>query len=643
MGGSSFSNSMKIASLFTNGMVLQQGVPVPVWGTSSPGDSVTVHFAGQQVSEAADPDGRWMVRLAPLEANASPSELEVSSSAGASDVICDVLVGEVWVCSGQSNMEWPLHSSRNGAKEVAQAHFSSIRLFTVPHRPSRTPETEIAGAAWCACSPETVANFSAVAYYFAREIQSRLNIPIGLIHTSWGGTIAEAWTRWDALLENPATRGIVETFEHSLRDMDSRLEEWKAQQEKTRDKGNTKHAEGWAGIEEPQDGWREMVLPGAWQSRGLNHSGIVWFRKTIEIPPAWGGHDLRLAIGATDKSDTTYFNNTQVGSVTMAERADSWSHLRTYTVPGELVQAGRNVIAVRVHSDKFAGGMTGPSEFMQLSCPDCAGDAGIPLAGSWRYAVEANYGLVQVPVEPLYKAPGVLFNGMIAPLLPFAIRGVIWYQGESNADRAAQYRDLFQVLIRSWRRAWGQGDFPFYFVQLANYMARQEQPTESQWAELREAQTLALALPNTGMAVAIDIGEAEDIHPRNKMDVGLRLAFNALHRTYGHSDVIPSGPLFRSVKREGSSLRLSFDHVGGGLVCQGDALRGFSIAGEDGRFVWAEASIDGEDILVFSPEIAAPRAARYGWADNPEVNLYNKAGLPASPFRTDFPGHTSLC
>jgi len=638
MGVSPFSNSMKIASLFTNGMVLQQGVSVPVWGTGTPGDLVTVHFAGQQVSASADADGRWIVRLAPLEANASASELEVSSSDGASLKITDVLVGEVWVCSGQSNMEWPLQSSRNGAKEVTQAHFPAIRLFTVPHRPSRTSETEIAGAAWCACSPETAANFSAVAYYFAREIQSRLNIPIGLIHTSWGGTIAEAWTAWDALLENPATRGIVETFEYSLRDLDSRLEEWEALQEKTRDKGNTKHAEGWAGIEESQADWREMVLPGSWQSRGLNHSGIVWFRKTVEIPAAWAGRDLQLAIGATDKSDTTYFNNTQVGGITMAERADSWSHLRIYTVPGELVQAGKNVIAVRIHSDKYVGGMTGPKEFMQLTCPDCAGDAGIPLAGSWRYAVEADYGIVQVPVEPVVKAPSALFNGMISPLLPFAIRGVIWYQGEANADRAAQYRDLFQVLIRSWRRAWGQGDFPFYFVQLANYMARQEQPTESQWAELREAQMMALALPNTGMAVAIDIGEAEDIHPGNKMDVGLRLALHALHGAYGHSGVIPSGPLLRAAKREGSSLRLSFDQVGGGLVCQGNALCGFAIAGEDGRFVWAEATIDGEDVLVSSPEVAAPRSARYGWANNPEVNLYNNAGLPAAPFRTDFPG-----
>jgi sialate O-acetylesterase len=226
---------------------------------------------------------------------------------------------------------------------------------------------------------------------------------------------------------------------------------------------------------------------------------------------------------------------------------------------------------------------------------------------------------------------------MIFPLLAFAIRGAIWYQGESNADRAAQYRDLFPVLIRNWREAWGQGDFPFYFVQLANCMARREHPTESRWAELREAQTMALALPNTGMAVAIDIGEADDIHPRNKKDVGLRLAFNALHSTYGRGDVIPCGPIFRSAKREGSALRLSFDHVGGGLICHGDALRGFTIAGEDGRFVWAEAKIEGGEILVSSPEIAEPRSARYGWADNPEVNLYNKAGLPASPFRTDFP------
>jgi sialate O-acetylesterase len=276
---------------------------------------------------------------------------------------------------------------------------------------------------------------------------------------------------------------------------------------------------------------------------------------------------------------------------------------------------------------------------MKLSCPDGGGGEEIFLAGTWRYAIEANYGLVQVPDEPIgenhHNAPSSLFNGMIAPLLPYAIRGAIWYQGESNADRAGQYQTLFPVLIRDWRRAWGQGDFAFYFVQLANHMARLPQPAESAWAQLREAQAMSLALPHTGMAVAIDIGEAGDIHPGNKYDVGLRLALNALLQTYGQGDVVPCGPLFRSMKREGATLRLSFDFVGGGLVCQGDTLRGFAVAGEEGCFVWADARIDGDEVLVSAPAITAPEAVRYGWGDNPEVNLYNKAGLPAAPFRTD--------
>jgi sialate O-acetylesterase len=634
---------MNIASIFTSGMVLQQGIPVPVWGTASPGSTITVRFAGQRVSGVVDTEGRWMVRLVPMAANAVPAVLEVSSSDGACLSLSDVLVGEVWVCSGQSNMEWPLTGSRNGDEEASRAHFPGIRLFTVPQRPSGVPESGVTGASWCACSPETAAKFSAVAYYFGRELQSRLqpanaaSVPIGLINASWGGTVGEAWVRWEALLENPVTAGILEDFQRAHPALAERRLDWgrdvDSLHEITRDKGNAGFSQGWAAIDEPAGEWAEMELPGTWQSRGCNFSGILWFRKTVEIPEGWAGRELQLSIGSTDKSDVTYFNNEQVGSVTMAEREDAWSVQRTYTVPGRIVKAGRNVIAVRVHSDKFAGGMTGPADSMRLACPDCGADAAIPLAGPWRYGVEADYGFV----DSLHNVPSALFNGMIAPLIPYAIRGAIWYQGESNAERARQYQTLFQVLIRDWRRSWGEGDFPFYFVQLANFMVRREQPTESQWAELREAQTMALALPNTGMTVAIDIGEAGDIHPRNKKDVGLRLALNALHGTYGHGDVTPSGPLFRSAKREGSSLRISFHHAVGGLVCQGDALRGFAIAGEDGRFVWGEARIDGDELLVSHPAIAHPEAARYGWADNPEVNLCNKAGLPASPFRTDFP------
>ena len=635
---------MKIASIFTNGMVLQQGIPVPVWGTASPGVSVTVRLAGRETSTAADSDGRWIVRFEPLPANAAPAVLEVASSDGGNLLLSDVLVGEVWVCSGQSNMEWPLMGSRNGGEEIARAYFPLIRLFTVPQRPSGVPESSVTGAAWRTCSPETAGNFSAVAYYFGRELHRRLNAPIGLINTSWGGTVAEAWTSWEALLANPVTREIVESFEQGLPHMAKRRENWRrdfdALEEQTRDRGNTKFSESWAGLDEPAGEWADMDLPGTWQSKGCLHSGIFWFRKTFEVPSAWAGRDLKLSIGATVKSDTTFFNNEQVGSITMADRFDAWSCLRSYTVPGKLVKPGRNVIAVRVHSDKFAGGMTGPAEVMKLSCLDGGVGEDIPLAGTWRYAIEANYGLVQVPEEPIgenhHNAPSSLFYGMIAPLLPYAIRGAIWYQGESNADRAGQYQALFPVMIRDWRRAWGQGDFAFYFVQLANFMARLPQPAESAWAQLREAQAMALALPHTGMAVAIDIGEAGDIHPGNKDDVGLRLALNALHQTYGHGDVVPCGPLFRSMKREGATLRLSFDFVGGGLVCRADALRGFAVAGEDGRFVWADARIDCDGVLVSGPGITVPAAVRYGWADNPEVNLYNKAGLPAAPFRTDF-------
>ena len=638
----------KVASIFTDNMVLQQGQPVPVWGTAVTGANVTVTFRDQSGTATANTEGKWLVQLAPMAASVEPAELTISSIAAKATIkFVNVLVGEVWVCSGQSNMEWPLSQTRNSPDEIAAANFPSIRLFTVTKCTAENPLSDIPDSKWCPCTPESVAQFSAVGYFFGRELHRNLGVPVGLINASWGGTVAEAWTSRDGLLAEPSVRSIIDDYDNYMSNPSNATAEIAAIKARTRDTDNTGWPRGWASLPEPSGEWKDIKLPSHWQAHGLNFSGILWFRKVVDVPAAWAGKDLTLSIGATDKSDITYFNNVKVGSITMQQRQDAWCFLRTYTVPGRLVRAGTNIIAVRVHSDRFDGGMTGPAEVMKLACSEDLNTKPILLDGVWRYAVEANYGLVTIPPEPFGpgnpNTPCSLFNGMIAPLAPFAMRGAIWYQGESNADRARQYRTLFPTMINDWRHHWGRDDFAFYFVQLANYMGRFDYCRESDWADLREAQTMTLKQPHTGMAVAIDIGEADDIHPRNKKDVGKRLAFNALHQTYGKKDIVPCGPLFREMKREGNAIRLFFEYVAGGLECRGDKLEGFAVAGDDGKFVWADAGIDpavnsglAEDtIIVESSQVSSPIAVRYAWDYNPACNLYNRVGLPASPFRTN--------
>ncbi len=638
---------LTLAAIFGDHMVLQQALPNPVWGTATPGAEVTVSFRGQRVSTRADGNGGWSVTLAPLTASAQGAELEVHAALPTEGqttlTLSDVLVGEVWVCSGQSNMEWQLVNSTDGPAFAAAAHDPALRLFTVPKRASLEPCTDIPGGAWRCCSPQEATTFSAVGYHFGLELRERLGVPVGLINSSWGGTVAEAWTSRAGLLAEPQVAHLVTDFEAGLPRMTELEEQWKADcaatKERTRDVSNVSVTQGWAAAAQPSGTWQDIDLPCIWQAAGLNFSGVVWFRKEVTIPARWAGQPLELSIGATDKSDVTYFNGVQVGSVTMAQREDSWSFQRTYPVPAELVKPGVAVIAVRVHSDCYAGGMTGPAANMKLTPAGAkAGDA-IELAGIWRYAVEVNYGRIVMPPAPLgptnANSPTTLFGGMIHPLIPLALRGAIWYQGESNASRHRQYRALFPALINDWRRCWKRPDLAFHFVQLANHLAAPRQPGESDWARLREAQTMTLKLPHTGMAVAIDIGDANDIHPRNKRDVGRRLAFNALHTTYGQREVVPCGPLFKQAQCEGAALRVSLTHAAGGLVCRGEKLTGFAIAGADGKFVWADARIDGETVLVSSPAVPEPIHVRYGWADNPPCNLYNAAGLPASPFRSD--------
>jgi sialate O-acetylesterase len=642
--------TMKLAAVFSDNMVLQHSIKIPVWGWAEPGDKIAVEFCGQKKSTVTQKDGKWSAVLNPLKISSSPGILTVSSKSPDLQ-IKNILIGEVWVCSGQSNMQWEVMNSRNSAQEIADANYPNIRLFSVPRTADIKPKQDIAGS-WCCCSPDTVAGFSAAAYFFGRELHRKTGIPVGLINTSWGGTIAEAWTSREAMAADPFFKKVLREYENELTNPDdavsgilAKQKEW-ADKHDHKDTKNEGEAKGWHKPDANVANWKEMELPTSWQAAGHAYSGILWFRREVDIPASWVGKDLTLAIGPTDKSDVTYFNGVKVGSITMEQRPDAWSTPRVYTVPGNIVKAGRNVVSVRVYSNIYAGGFIGTPNQMLLVPLTGKDKTPIPLSGKWKYEIEANFGLVPNPPPPPRgqgnpNSPYMLFNNMLKPILPYGIRGAIWYQGESNADKAKQYRKLFPLMIQSWRKAWKQQDFPFYFVQLANYQGIPNQPAESTWGELREAQTMTLALPNTGMAVTIDIGEAKDIHPRNKQDVGLRLALPALAKLHGFKNLVYSGPLYKAMKIEKNLIRISFEHVCGGLVAHGKKLEGFSIAGKDRKFVWADAEIEGDTVVVSNPQVSKPAAVRYAWSENSSCNLFNSSDLPASPFRTDnWPGIT---
>lgn len=638
--------TVSVPSLISDNMVLQAGKKVRIWGWASPQESITVELAKEKASVVADSKGNWQAFVGPLKSG-GPFVLTIKASNTLT--IQNVLVGEVWVCSGQSNMEWPLVNTTGATETIAQANFPEIRLFTVPKKTSGTPLDNIEGR-WVVATPEQVGQFSAVAYYFGRELNQKLKIPVGLIHTSWGGTPAEAWTSREALA-TPELQPILDRYDLSFKDMPERKKAFEEQlaawvkENLYTDEGNKGEGLGYADPKTSTADWLQMNLPQFFETAGLKIDGATWVRKEVELPASWAGKPLVLNLGAIDDYDTTYFNGQKVGGIGM-ETPNSYTIHRRYQIPAELVKAGRNVIAVRVFDSAGEGGF-GTGEM--LLAPSWADIAPVSLRGSWSYKVESgltpkdpNWGSrPEAPGPTNQNSPTVLYNAMLAPLFPYAVRGAIWYQGESNSSRAYQYRTLFPTMIRNWRTSWADNDFPFYFVQLANWQPIKPEPGESEWAELREAQTLTLREPKTGMAVTIDIGETNDIHPRNKLDVGHRLAVWALANTYNQKLEF-SGPLFKSFSVKGNEIRLKFDHAKSGLkTSDGGPVKGFAIAGEDKRFVWAEARIEGDEIVVSSKDVAKPVAVRYAWADNPVTNLYNKVGLPASPFRTDdWPGVT---
>ena len=620
--------------LFTDHVVLQRDVPIPVWGYAEPGQRIQVALAGQSVETSVDAGGKWLARLGPYPAG-GPHVLTVTGPKSVE--VQDILVGDVWICSGQSNMEWPLSLANNAENEIKSATNPRIRLFTVPKKIALEPTTSVE-ASWRVCSPEAAAGFSAVGYFFGRELQRELNVPIGLINSSWGGTVAEAWVSAGSLEAMPDFQKPLEQIAAEKADSGKppvKFEVAMANWWKKNDPGSSEQP-AWSDPKFDGSGWKTMKLPTHWEDGGLpDFDGLVWFRKEIALPEAWDGKPATISLGAIDDRDTTFVNGVEVGQM------NEWNAPRNYKIPAGVLKAGRNVIAVRALDTAGPGGFSGEPKEMTLALRGVDKIDPITLAGEWTYKASTPLGELSTPPEPMGSNPNkvtVLYNGMIAPLKPFPIKGAIWYQGESNTGRAEQYRKLLPTLIKDWRASFEVGDFPFEIVQLANFLEAREEPGESSWAELREAQYLTTrALPNVGLALAIDIGDAADIHPRNKQDVGRRLALNALASAHGQ-DVEFSGPVYQAKEVKGKTIRLTFDHVGGGLVAKGgEKLEGFAVAGADGKYVWADAVIDGDAIVVSSPKVEKPANVRYGWADNPTCNLYNQAGLPAIPFRTDPP------
>ncbi|MFK7921513.1 MAG: sialate O-acetylesterase [Bacteroidia bacterium] len=629
LGIGNLSAQLRMPQVFSDHMVLQRERPIQLWGWANGRDKIEIQIGENIYKTRAEKDGTWLIALDEMKAG-GPYSLKISTKKE-EIVFDDVLIGDVWICSGQSNMEWSLRNTNNAQEEIANADFPEIRLFNVKHNIQFSPIDDLdQEGEWEACNPMNIPGFSSVGYFFGRKLHQELDVPIGLISTNWGGTEVETWMSQSAIEAVPGFEGITSNLSG---DAMARFEaEQKAQYEKMiasfgGSKGGLIDGKAvWAKNNLDESEWGDMMIPNMWEGAGLpNLDGIVWFRFEFNIPNNQALSEAQLLLGPIDDNDITYLNGQEVG------RYSGYNTPRVYTVPKGNLRKGRNVIAVRVEDTGGGGGLWGKAELYQFKM----GALSIPLQGNWKYRVSPQGVALNLSMGP-NDQPTLLYNGMLAPLMPYGIKGAIWYQGESNAGRAEAYQKLFPAMIQNWRDDWGY-EFPFFWVQLANFKAAKEQPGDSDWAELREAQSMTLELPKTGEAVIIDIGEARDIHPRNKQDVGLRLALSALHVAYDQ-DLVYSGPTFKDANFRFGKATLEFDNIGEGLTAHDKYgyVRGFAIAGADRQWHWAQAYIDGDKVIVSSPEVEDPIAVRYAWADNPDdANLYNTAGLPATPFRTD--------
>ena len=673
LAGISAAAKVELTPLFTDNMIFQQNVQAPVWGKAAPGATVKVtpSWDNKTYTATAAADGRWEVKIPTPKGSFKKYTLTISD--GEPVTLHNVLVGEVWLASGQSNMQMPMESWRavrvNGADINNSAQFADLRILQVARATGMSErdwfKADFEG--WTESSPETVRNFTAAGWYFGRKLMQELKVPVGIIHTSWGGTIIEAWMSAGVVNSYPEMQSKLNTVRRLQEDESDRertFEEEIAAFYKsvtTQDNGLSGGVPVWAMPNYDDSAWSKIVLPKKVQEIWRNINGIFWFRKEIEIPAAWEGKEVTLSLGPVDDYDETYWDGQLVGF------GRQWNKNREYTVPARLVKKGRAVITIRCTDDHGDGGLYGDPRLLYVQGPD---GKKIALDNVWKVTLSVSFEGIPKSTAREPNMVTVLYNAMLKPLAPFAIKGAIWYQGESNASSAYRYRELQPALIADWRATWGY-DFPFYITQIANYKQVKPMPAEDDWAELREAQAMATrSMDKVGMACIIDIGEADDVHPVRKQEVGERLARLALANDYGKK-VVCNGPRLSHYAISNGSITLTFSDVAGGLqvMTSGDfaeerygkaamnselvkkaeagELVGFQIAGADRVWHWADAKIvvkkgfGANQVVVSSPEVPYPVAVRYAWAENPVCNLFNSEGLPAWPFRTDdWPGMT---
>lgn len=620
---------VRLPRLVSDSMILQRDARVNVWGWAQPGEKVTIGFNQKTYHATTGADGKWSVFLPSTKAG-GPYDMKIDASNHI--MLKDIMFGDVWVCSGQSNMELSLERVKDKYPAIIAGGFNSrIRQFTVTTRYEfNTPLDDFATGKWETANPQSILRFTAVGYFFAKNLFEKYNVPIGLIRSAVGGSPVEAWLSEDALQPFPHHFAKMKLFQNkdyvdSIRRSDNNANAtWYNTIWRT-DNGMQEETKWYDNAYQPTD-WKTMQVPGYWNEQGLPSTGVVWFRKEIDVPASMTGKPARLFLGNIIDRDSVYINGVFAGTTGYQYPP------RKYDLPAGILKPGKNIIVVRVINSAGNGGFYRDKPYRLT-----AGDAAIELAGPWQYKLGAASSPLRGGTTFHYQ-PVSLFNAMISPILPYAIKGVIWYQGESNTSpaAAAEYHVLFSTMIKNWRQKWNRGNFPFVYVQLANYLRTTDQPGESNWARVREAQLKTLSLPNTAMAVTTDIGEWNDIHPLNKEDVGKRLALGARRVAYGEKKVVYSGPIYKAMKIKNGKATISFIHTGSGLVAKGGDLKYFAIAGADKKFVWANAKIEGNKVIVWSEQVAEPVAVRYAWADNPGIaNLYNEEGLPASSFRTD--------